>query len=153
MRFPRDVVLEVFELKERYPTMSNRAIAKKVGVGDWTVGKWLSNPFYSPYVDDVAVMRALEGERDVFQNLLYWERVQFYRALAATRAKMYQWEWVIYCRDLGRMLGISGQLLGDTLYAQQGGCFTEEWRPPPRPPARGRAVFRRAGYQMARRPW
>lgn len=51
------------------------------------------------------------------------------------------------------MLGIGGQLLGDTLYAQQGGCFTEEWRPPPQAACSRQGGIQAGRYQMARRPW
>jgi hypothetical protein len=57
------------------------AIGKQLGVSRSAVRHWLDNPDrFSPVIDDVAIRRALEGDRTVFQNLtafetkIFWEK-------------------------------------------------------------------------------
>jgi len=57
------------------------AIGEELGVSRSTVRHWLDNPSrFSPVIDEVAINRALEGDRKVFKNLtafeskIFWEK-------------------------------------------------------------------------------
>jgi hypothetical protein len=61
--------------------LSGYAIAKITGQNERKVYRWLNQPeTFSPYIDEVAIHRALEGEREVYRNLstfearVFWER-------------------------------------------------------------------------------
>lgn len=60
------------------------AIGKQLGVSRSTVRHWLDNPErFSPAIDEVAIERALGGDRIVFQNLTAFESKIFWEKSAA----------------------------------------------------------------------
>lgn len=72
-----DVVKQVYQLKE--DGLNHTQIAKKTGCSLVQVRRWLADPDkYSPYIDDVAVERALGGDRKVFEALTDFERGAFW---------------------------------------------------------------------------
>ncbi len=78
MIVPRyEQVLLAFALRQAGATY--RQIAKSCGVGTQTAYVWLNNPNkYEPYIDEVAVMRAREGDQKVIDNLSVWERLRVF---------------------------------------------------------------------------
>lgn len=70
-------IRECYELHEQ--GLSSYQISKLVQRPDKTIYGWLRNPEkFSPYIDEVAVDRALRGERSVFKNLSLYELKEFY---------------------------------------------------------------------------
>lgn len=63
--------------------LTGTEIAKIVGVPRNKIYKWLNDPdSYSPFVDEVAIVRALDGEREVYENLTRHERSVFFERSA-----------------------------------------------------------------------
>lgn len=146
--------MAAFELKADFPELTYYEIGRKIGADGWSVHRWLNDEaFFYPWVDDIAVRRAFEGDRQAYESLTYWERRDFFRMLADTRRGMRHWDWRYHCRDLAQLLGITGVYLGGVLRRMEGSWFTEDNPLPAMPAPRGKAGFRRAGYQMASRPW
>lgn len=80
---PRKVVQQVYLLREKQQSL--RSIAKDVGINVNTVKRWLNNPAkYSPFYDEVALKRALQGDKSVFENLSLWEKREFWRRVRRT---------------------------------------------------------------------
>jgi predicted transcriptional regulator len=70
--------MEVYYLSER--GMSNRDIAKKLGFSRQAVTKWVKNPqHHSPFIDDIAIDRAINGDVEVYNNLSRWEYIEFWK--------------------------------------------------------------------------
>lgn len=66
-------------------------IAQIVGSTRGTVVKWLKHPEkFSPYIDEVAMERALNGDRLVFENLSLVERREFWQRAATLSEKSFK---------------------------------------------------------------
>jgi hypothetical protein len=87
---PREMVLEAHELERE--GLSRTAIGRKLGVANDTVIRWLgrvNNPEsraqaiakWDPYIDEVAVRRAVKGDQKVWENLTVFEREEVRKAL------------------------------------------------------------------------
>jgi hypothetical protein len=75
---PRELVLAAYELREE--GYSNAVIGRTLGVDRRVVGHWFNEPEkFDPYFDEVALERALAGERKVFDALTIYEADEFYR--------------------------------------------------------------------------
>lgn len=80
MRATREFVQQVYDTYEE--TQSLLATAKELGLSPSAVRYWISNPGrFDPYIDDIAVERALLGERKVFKNLTRWEEDVVYERI------------------------------------------------------------------------
>lgn len=71
-----------------------------------TAQKWVDDPRYSTVVDEVAVMRALDGERAVFEGLTLFERARFRECLTQMRREWSAADWAAYCRVMREDLGV-----------------------------------------------
>lgn len=84
-RTPRELMQRVYDLREQ--GVSVPRIAALVGRPENTVYAWIYHPErYDPYIDQVAVERALSGDRKVFDNLTLYEADEFYDRLEARMA-------------------------------------------------------------------
>jgi len=71
------LLTEVYELKES--GMNNSQVAKATGTTREQVRRWWSFPEkYSPYLDEIAIERAINGDRKVFEALTDFERHEFW---------------------------------------------------------------------------
>lgn len=142
MPYPREIrernhkiCIEVYEL---YATgLGCVRIHREVGVVSLaTVSAWLHRPErYHPFIDEVAIMRALEGDRHVFDALTIWERDVFYDALQAKRMSMDINAWIEWVQLYAGRLGFpDGGNVGDRLHCRYGAGFLG--RPEKRMPAR-----------------
>ena len=78
----RDVMRRVFDLRDE--GVSQRRIAIATGRARGSVATWLANSEqFDPHIDDIAVERALRGDRVVFGNLTMFERQAFLDQLVA----------------------------------------------------------------------
>lgn len=110
---------EVFTLRETEGWSCAR-ISREVGIHVSTVKRWLATPdWFDPFWDEVALMRALEGDRPVFRSLNYWEKPEFYRRLAATRLSMTMTEWREHVAYLSDLLDVPGEELTRTLVVRE----------------------------------
>lgn len=80
MTHSREFVVKIYDTYEE--TQNKRETGRRLGVNEGTVRHWLSNPArFDPYIDWVAVERALLGERKVFKALTIWEEREVYSRL------------------------------------------------------------------------
>lgn len=97
-------------------------VGELAGVSGDTAKRWLCAPEkYDPYIDDVAVTRALEGDRDVYRNLTVWERNEFYRALNRLKGQMWPVDWSDHLETLRRKLGMTQSVINQAMlrYAER----------------------------------
>jgi hypothetical protein len=72
--------------------LSAYAIAKITPHRNETVTKWLKDPGkWSPYLDEIAMSRALSGDRKVFQNLSLMEAQEFWQRAARKSHESHLW--------------------------------------------------------------
>lgn len=63
---------------------SLRAAARAGNTRPNSAKLWLAHPEkFDPYLDETAIVRALEGEKEVFRNLTVWERMETFLRLRA----------------------------------------------------------------------
>lgn len=75
--FNQEIVQKVYEMKEK--GFNNSQISLDLGPTREQVRRWTNHPEkFSPWVDDVAVDRALEGDRQVFLALTELEKTEFW---------------------------------------------------------------------------
>ena len=80
MTYTREFVKKIYDTYEQLGTKT--ATARKLGIEEAKVRWWLSNPGRNdPYLDMVAVERALLGERKVYQALTRWEEAEVHERL------------------------------------------------------------------------
>lgn len=73
-----EVIRNVYDLAEK--GLSGYRISKITGLSSDTVAKWLKYPNkFSPHLDEVALERALNGDRRVFDSLSNYERRVFWQ--------------------------------------------------------------------------
>lgn len=91
--------LQAYELREK-EGMTYAAIARAVNIDSDTVRRWIVDPtHFDPYYDEVALKRALEGERKVYDALSYWEFYELYRRIARLKRSMSHQEWREFVGD------------------------------------------------------
>lgn len=81
MRVPirREQVVHLFTLRDENPTMPLRELGEKSGMSKASAMLFLRHREENdPYIDEIALMRAMEGDATVFQNLTKWELNEFY---------------------------------------------------------------------------
>lgn len=94
----------VYALHEKGNNTNRCALG--AGTSADTATRWLRNPArYHPYIDEVAVRRALNGERSVWEALTVWEFEVLYRRLNEMRRTMFDFEWNDYVEQLRKSLG------------------------------------------------
>jgi hypothetical protein len=77
-------IKRVYLLAEEFPEMSKKEISRRTGVTRSRIIVWLRDPArYSPWVDEVAIERALLGDQGVIAHLSLLEQQEFRARLAA----------------------------------------------------------------------
>jgi hypothetical protein len=105
----RETVAEIYELAEA--GLGHRKIAAKLGVSTGAVGHYLRNPArFDPYLDEVAIARALGGDRPVYDNLTHWEWKAFLERLGTIRDSLTPEEYQDYTMALTRRLAPSDEV-------------------------------------------
>lgn len=86
---PRDLMRLVYDMHES--GVGAPTIARRLKLPKGTVGGWLGHPDrFDPYLDEIALERALKGERPVFMALTMYEVDEFYdRVEARLRVEPY----------------------------------------------------------------
>lgn len=75
MNTSREFVKRVYDTFEE--TGSLTKTAEILGTSRETITYWVRQPAkFDPYLDDIAIERALLGERKVFENLTRWEEME-----------------------------------------------------------------------------
>lgn len=106
---------QAYELRHR-DGLSYAAIGRKVDIDAETVRRWLNNPArFDPVHDEVALKRAIEGERRVYDNLTLWERDEFWSRIAHKRRTSHHREWCEWESDFSYKIGLSVHAIGDAL--------------------------------------
>lgn len=102
---------EVYDLSaDGFGTINQ--IADEVGVKWDTVQRWLSQPAkYDPYIDEVAVRRAIDGDGAVYAALTIWERDEFFLRIQEIKEKFFGYEWDLYVQGLARNLGVNSRTI------------------------------------------
>jgi predicted transcriptional regulator len=103
--------LRAYELREEFGC-TYAEIARRVDIDSDTVRRWITNPTkFDPYYDEVALMRALEGERKVYDRLTYWEEYEFYRRTAFMKQGMTHTQWSQQVGELSGKLGLTSDAI------------------------------------------
>jgi hypothetical protein len=77
-RIRPDLIRQAYELHEQGKTPTE--ISRVIDVSKSQVRVWIQNPQrFSPYIDEIAVKRALDGDRKVYENLSRVEQEEFLR--------------------------------------------------------------------------
>lgn len=75
-RADREQVMLVFDMAAE--GFTQQQIIDQARVGKHSVWKWLKNPAkYAGHLDEVALERALDGDRSAYENLSLFEREEF----------------------------------------------------------------------------
>jgi hypothetical protein len=103
----RQKCLKVYDMHELDGSLSMRSMARAAGVAISTVKNWLMEPSrYDPYLDEVALTRALAGDKGAFDNLTVWESEQFLvRLEKEKRSTMWEFDWDQRMEYLRKSLG------------------------------------------------
>jgi hypothetical protein len=110
-KITREEMVRVFDmLWEGY---SYAAIGRAVGVHDSSAWDYCNHPEkWDPYIDEIAVSRALNGDRDVYDALTIWEEAEFVRRFRDQReALITQAEKNDFTESVSRALGFSSGAL------------------------------------------
>mgnify|MGYP003527102976 CR=1 FL=1 len=108
----RKLVIIAYDLYRNYPGMSIRDIAAIIGVSSATVGRWLKNEHrYHPDLDQIAIARALGGEKAVFDNLTIFEYWEMVNRIIRIRTTMDDVEWAEWLNELTDRL-VPGDVAG-----------------------------------------
>lgn len=85
---PMVLVREVYEIAEQEPELSYAKVAERAGTTANKAYRWLTQPErFSPWIDETAIQRALDGDRAVFKNLSVYELTEFwYRTIGRIKA-------------------------------------------------------------------
>lgn len=115
-------IRNAYEMRER--GFTNRAIAQVISVSPAQVGQWTAHPEkFSPFVDEIALERAMEGDRGAYESFSYkeqeifWEKMTRYMLPQSGAA---EWEDVDYINSeylssLSEFLGITRKTMGTSL--------------------------------------
>jgi DNA invertase Pin-like site-specific DNA recombinase len=76
----RETVLAAFELREA--GLSERQICRELNLGKGTIQRWFTEPRMDPYLDEIAIERAVKGDILVYDALTYFEMDEALRYLA-----------------------------------------------------------------------
>lgn len=77
----RETVLSAFQMREA--GLSERHICRELRLGKGTVHRWFTEPRMDPYLDEIAIERAVKGDVPVYDALTYFEMEAALRYLAA----------------------------------------------------------------------
>lgn len=140
----RELCEQVYELREL--GLGCVRISRKVeGISLATISRWLGYPErFFPWIDEICIERALEGDRGAFDALTIWERDLFWDRLQAKRMSMKARAWEEWVHIYAGRLGMKGGDIGDRLHKRYGAGF--KYRPPELrlvPPQRGKVLIRR----------
>lgn len=79
---PRDVMFTAYDLYAQGTSVAE--IARTVKRYHTTVAVWLNHPErFDPYLDEVAIARAMAGDREVYEHLTMYEEDEFLNRLEA----------------------------------------------------------------------
>lgn len=115
--------LQVYELAALRPELSQKKLGRKLGLNPASVSYWLRHERFSPYIDEIALERALEGNRSAYDGLTLWERDLFWDRLQAQRMSMGHKAWMDWVHVFAGRLGMEGGDIGDRLYKRYGAGF------------------------------
>ena len=102
----RQQCTELYELIAEGKTLGEAR--ELVDVSHSVASRWVNNPSkYDPYLDEIAITRALAGEKNVYESLTVWERRAFLQHLIAEREALFDWEWSERYSKLRKQLDIS----------------------------------------------
>ena len=88
----RNVVTAVYDMAQ--DGKSSREIAQALGIAHSTAARLLRSPEkYDPYLDEIAIARALGGERPVFDALTVFEWEAFLGRLKRLCDALPAWQW------------------------------------------------------------
>lgn len=113
MKASREDCVTVYELYEGGEE-SSVEIEYLTGISDSTIKNWLSHPTrFDPYIDEIAVRRALIGDKGAYQALTVWEKDEFMDRLIEERKQTGKdsWEWQLRFDELHKQLGIKTDAL------------------------------------------
>jgi AcrR family transcriptional regulator len=95
--------MDVFDLHEE--GVAPAQIAKQLGLGRASVYRYLGDrEYWDPHLDEVAIARAMGGDRPVFDNLTHFEWQAFGRRMAEVESLLPEADWDDYMRSLTRRL-------------------------------------------------
>jgi DNA invertase Pin-like site-specific DNA recombinase len=80
----RETVLAAFEMNDA--GVSVNRIRRALSLGHGTVQRWLTEPKMNPYLDEIAIERAVKGDMPVFDALTYFEREEVLQQISAKSA-------------------------------------------------------------------
>jgi hypothetical protein len=107
------IVYDVFE-----ETASINKAAAAAGVHWNSAQRWLAKPKkWDPFLDEVAIDRAMQGEYEVYKALTYWETIEFYQRLLIKRDALggQSLEWSHFKRMVREGIGLSEAALNSNL--------------------------------------
>jgi hypothetical protein len=115
--------VRVYELREE--GLGAVRISKQVsGVSVATISRWLADPArFHPYIDEICVERALEGDRGAYDALTVWERPLFYDGLQKIRMSMRLRRWHEWLPVFAARLDMTSRELGALIYKRHGAGF------------------------------
>ena len=97
-------VRQVYDLFES--GLTRRQISEVVGLNKDTVGRYIANPGkYDPYLDEVAIVRVLDGDAEVYDNLTIFEYFEVLDRVSALAALLPPDEWLDFRHGLQGRLG------------------------------------------------
>lgn len=79
----RETVLSAFEMRQ--DGLSERHICRELRLGKGTIQRWFTEPKMDPYLDEIAIERAVKGDVPVYDALTYFEMDAALRYLAARK--------------------------------------------------------------------
>jgi hypothetical protein len=97
-------VREVYLLREE--GASTAEITNKVGISRASFWRWIGKPAkYDPWLDEIAIVRALGGDVKVYDNLTVFEHQEFTRRVRFLTQALSSEGWTEYMGEVKRLLG------------------------------------------------
>jgi hypothetical protein len=104
---------QAYDLAER--GLSFNEIGRRLDISRNTISNWLRDPArYSPYIDEVAMERCLQGDRKVFENLSMWELREFYERVRNRAEAEREYSGAVASNQDATVYSILGPMLGMT---------------------------------------
>ena len=93
-----ETIKKVYELKAQ--GVSTYRLEKITGASRDTINRWIREPEkFSPYLDEVALERAIAGDRKVYENLSHAERREFWARVAKKYRAEVEWAYALHGRN------------------------------------------------------